>query len=111
MNMTQVQVKNAFVASDFSDDNKHHLLLAASGSVATIKLPLIVQKLSIHDNLSIRIVLTQAASRFLAGQSNEQPTLADLQDMKNVDGIYTDSDEWDRPWTRGSGILHIELRR
>lgn len=109
--MSQVQIKSAFVASDYTNDNKNHLLLAASGSVATIKLPLIVQKLSIHDNLSIRIVLTQAASRFLAGQSDEQPTLAKLQAIKNVDGIYTDSDEWERPWTRGSGILHIELRR
>lgn len=90
---------------------KHHLLLAASDSVATIKIPLIVQKLSVHDNLSIRIVLTQAAARFLAGQSAEQPTLAELQSMKNVEGIYADSDEWERPWTRGSGILHIELRR
>ena len=109
--MTQPQVNSAFVASDYSNDNKHHLLLAASGSVATIKLPLIVQKLSTHDKLSIRIVLTESASRFLAGQSDEQPTLTDLQRMKNVDGIYTDADEWERPWTRGSGILHIELRR
>ena len=109
--MAQVRVNRAFVASDYSNDKKHHLLLAASGSVATIKLPLIVQKLSVHDNLSIRVVLTQAASRFLAGQSDEQPTLTDLQRMKNVDGVYTDSDEWERPWTRGSGILHIELRR
>lgn len=109
--MTQALVKSVFVALDHSNDNKHHLLLAASGSVATIKLPLIVQKLSIHNNLSIRIVLTEAASRFLAGQSDEQPTLTGLQGMKNVDGIYTDSDEWERPWTRGSGILHIELRR
>lgn len=109
--MSQVQAESAFVASDYTHDNKKHLLLAASGSVATIKIPLIVQKLSVHHNLSIRIVLTQAASRFLAGQSDEQPTLATLQRMKNVDGIYTDSDEWERPWTRGSGILHIELRR
>jgi len=31
--------------------------------------------------------------------------------MKGVDGIYTDSDEWSIPWTRGAKILHIELRR
>lgn len=109
--MSQRQVQNAFLASDYSHDNKKHLLLAASGSVATIKLPHIVQRLSVHDKLSVRIVLTHAASRFLAGQSDEQPTLATLQAMKNVDGIYHDSDEWGSPWTRGSSILHIELRR
>ncbi|RYP61892.1 hypothetical protein DL770_009684 [Monosporascus sp. CRB-9-2] len=78
-------------------DNKRHLLLAASGSVAT--------------NLSIRVLLTPSASRFLAGQSAEQPTLESLATLPNVDGIYGDTDEWREPWTRGNAILHIELRR
>ncbi|RYP47903.1 hypothetical protein DL768_006119 [Monosporascus sp. mg162] len=59
-------------------DNKKHLLLAASGSVAT---------------------------------SAEQPTVASLATLPNVDGIYGDTDEWREPWTRGNAILHIELRR
>ncbi|RYP01532.1 hypothetical protein DL766_000166 [Monosporascus sp. MC13-8B] len=59
-------------------DNKKHLLLAASGSVAT---------------------------------SAEQPTLASLSTLPNVDGVYGDTDEWREPWTRGNAILHIELRR
>ena len=100
-----------FLASDHTHDNKKHLLLAASGSVATIKLPSIVRQLSRHDDLSIRIVLTKAAARFLAGQSDEQPQLESLRESKNVDGIYYDEDEWNRPWTRENGILHIELRR
>lgn len=99
-----------FLASDHANDNKKHLLLAASGSVATIKLPSIVDKLSRHDDLSVRIVLTKAAARFLAGQSDEQPQLESLRKKKNVDGIYYDEDEWNRPWTKGNGILHIELR-
>ena len=100
-----------FVAADHANDGKHHLLLAASGSVATIKLPSIVQALSHHRNLSIRIVLTKSAENFLAGQSVEQPPLEVLRDVPNVDGIYLDEDEWSKPWTRGGGILHIELRR
>ncbi|RYP20321.1 hypothetical protein DL765_002884 [Monosporascus sp. GIB2] len=92
-------------------DNKKHLLLAASGSVATIKLPNIIQALSSHSNLSIRVLLTPSASRFLAGQSAEQPTPASLSTLPNVDGVYGDTDEWREPWTRGNAILHIELRR
>ncbi|KAK7972526.1 thymidylate synthase [Apiospora saccharicola] len=92
-------------------DGKTHLLLAASGSVATIKLPLIVQALSRHPNLSIRILLTPSASRFLAGQSVEQPNVSSLRQQPNVDAVYVDEDEWKEPWKRGNAILHIELRR
>ncbi|UNI21272.1 hypothetical protein JDV02_007276 [Purpureocillium takamizusanense] len=93
------------------DDGKVHLLLAASGSVATIKIPQIINGLASHSNLSIRLVLTSSAEHFLAGQSPEQPTLAEVRRLPNVDGIYTDAAEWTRPWTRGAPILHVELRR
>ncbi|TKA79146.1 hypothetical protein B0A49_01328 [Cryomyces minteri] len=99
------------VAADHIRDGKVHLLLAASGSVATIKLPSIVHALSNYPNLSIRLILTHSASNFLAGQSSEQPALHDLENVPNVDGIYHDEDEWSKPWTRGGAILHIELRR
>jgi phosphopantothenoylcysteine decarboxylase len=56
-------------------------------------------------------VLTAAAARFLAGQSAEQPTVASLSALPNVDGVHLDADEWERPWTRGAEILHIALRR
>ena len=101
----------ATVISEAINDGKKHLLLAASGSVATIKLPLIISSFNQHPNLSIRIILTKAASHFLAGQSPEQPTLASLSSLPNVDGIYLDEAEWLEPWTRHSKILHIELRR
>ena len=100
-----------FVASEHAGDNKKHLLLASSGSVATIKLPNILKGLSHYNDLSIRIVLTKAAENFLAGQSTEQPLLESLYSIKNVDGIYRDDDEWCEPWVRGGNILHIELRR
>ncbi|KAI9811636.1 MAG: hypothetical protein M1827_005385 [Pycnora praestabilis] len=99
------------VAAEHADDGKNHLLLAASGSVATIKLPNIVQALSNHPNLSIRILLTKSAENFLIGQSAEQPSKESLRQLPNLDGIYYDEDEWKLPWTRGAGILHIELRR
>lgn len=98
-------------ARDHEDDGRFHLLLAASGSVATIKIPNIVQGLSKHKNLSIRIIMTESAAKFLQGQSDEQPSLEKLANYPNVDAIYRDEDEWKRPWTRGAPILHIELRR
>ncbi|KAK7559879.1 halotolerance protein [Phyllosticta citricarpa] len=98
-------------AAALRNDNKAHLLLAASGSVATIKIPLIIGALSKYPNLSIRLVLTSSAAAFLAGQSAEQPNLETIASMPNVDGIYLDEDEWKEPWVRGNNILHIELRR
>ncbi|TKA24755.1 hypothetical protein B0A50_05743 [Salinomyces thailandicus] len=98
-------------ASDHLNDGKHHLLLAATGSVATIKIPNIITALSNHPNLSIRLLLSESAVNFLKAQSPEQPALSQIAKMKNVDGIYLDQDEWRKPWIRGDSILHIELRR
>ncbi|KAK0626818.1 flavoprotein-domain-containing protein [Immersiella caudata] len=92
---------------------RKHLLLAASGSVATIKIPEIIKSLSKYEGkLSIRIVLTSSARHFLGGQSAEQPTVSSLMHMPNVEAVYDDADEWGpQPWKRGASILHIELRR
>jgi phosphopantothenoylcysteine decarboxylase len=92
-------------------DSKIHLLLCASGSVATIKIPNIIHALSKHTNLSIRLIFTDSAKNFLGGQSAEQPSLADIGALPHVDAIYFDEDEWREPWVRGHKILHIELRR
>ncbi|KAM7223388.1 Flavoprotein [Rhypophila decipiens] len=95
------------------DDTTKHLLLTCSGSVATIKLPNIIEALSKHaGKLSIRIILTTSARKFLAGQSAEQPTISEILHMPNVEAVYEDADEWGpHPWKRGASILHIELRR
>lgn len=100
-----------FDSSKYVDDHKWHLLLCASGSVATIKIPNIVSELGKYPNLSIRLVLTGSAAQFLQGQSAEQPSLEEIRELRNVDGIYLNHDEWAVPWTRGAKILHIELRR
>jgi phosphopantothenoylcysteine decarboxylase len=93
------------------DDGKAHLLLAASGSVASVKLPLIISALKHHTNLSIRVILTKSAAHFFTGQSSEQPTVAALASLPNVDAVHRDEDVWVEPWTRGMNIPHIELRR
>lgn len=115
------------------NDGKIHLLLAASGSVATIKIPNIIRSLLDSHNknsspdrpaLSIRLILTSSAANFLAGQAPEQPAfqslLSSASTTPGLDGIYLDDDEWGRGpsigpaegvWRRGTSILHIELRR
>ncbi|KAG5662574.1 hypothetical protein KAF25_004992 [Fusarium avenaceum] len=92
-------------------DGKRHILLAASGSVATIKLVQIINGLKAQHNISIRLILTQSASQFLAGQSLEQPTVDQVSRLPHVDAVYTDANEWAQPWKRNAPILHIELRR
>jgi phosphopantothenoylcysteine decarboxylase len=99
-----------FSAAEHAHDGKHHILLAASGSVATIKLPLIAYDLVKHPNVSVRIVVTPAAAQFLQSQAAEQPSLMSMLDLPGVDGIYQDSDEWAKPWVRGDKVLHIELK-
>lgn len=101
----------AFSAASHAKDKKYHLLLCATGSVATIKIPSICNALSVYSNLSIRVLLSESATKFLDGQSEEQPRWQTLKQIRNVDGVYVDKHEWLRPWTRGDSILHIELRR
>lgn len=100
-----------FSAQNYQNDGKIHCLVAASGSVASIKLPQIAESLCRHSSISLRIVVTQSAERFLLGQSLEQPALESLRRIEGVDAIYRDEDEWVKPWTRGDNILHIELRK
>ena len=108
---TDAAARQPLKASDHAGDGKYHLLLAATGSVATIKIPNILEALSKYDNLSIRVLLSEPAAQFLQAQAEEQPSLKQIDRIKNVDGIYQDADEWRKPWVRGDSILHIELRR
>ncbi|PNS14148.1 hypothetical protein CAC42_6661 [Sphaceloma murrayae] len=98
-----------FRASDHPSPHPH-LLIASTGSVATIKLPQILHALSTY-NVSIRLLLTSSALQFLSGQSPEQPHYTALLSIPNVSGIHLDADEWHPSWTRNAPILHIELRR
>ncbi|KAI9254041.1 flavoprotein [Sporodiniella umbellata] len=74
-----------------------NILLCATGSVATIKLPLIVEQLKKNPEINVKVVLTESAHFFVKD--------------KTVDcEIYRDRDEWNN-WNKVSDpILHIELR-
>ncbi|EGX44765.1 hypothetical protein AOL_s00188g103 [Orbilia oligospora ATCC 24927] len=119
--------QTAFKASSHASDGKTHILLAATGSVASIKIPLILSALSKYSNISIRLVFTTSSLLFI-------PPLVELLNIPNVDGIHLDHHEWPRGlssnpaetldrtaqeidqetaiWAKiGDPILHIELRR
>jgi hypothetical protein len=92
------------------DDGKRHLMMVVSGSVATIQLPAMISLLAQQQpNLSIHVVLTRSAVRFLAGRQSpgqQAPTVASLAAFPNVVSVHQD-DKW---VARGDGVLHIWLR-
>lgn len=96
-----------FTAQQYANDKKIHVLLAA----ATIKLPNIAEALCRNKNISVRLLVTEPAEKFLIGQSSEELVLDNLLQMDGVDAIYRDKDEWSPLWTRGGPVLHIELRK
>lgn len=100
----------SFRASSFAKDGKKHLLLAACGSIATTKLPKIIKSLESSTDITIRVILTEAATRFLSGRSAETPSIESVRGLPHVEGIYLDADEYSEPWVPGTPILHKELR-
>ncbi|SCV02334.1 LANO_0F16886g1_1 [Lachancea nothofagi CBS 11611] len=85
------------------DDKKIHILIGATGSVATIKVPVIIDKLYKTygpDKVSIQLVVTKPAQHFLRG-------LKISTDVK----IWRDEDEWCGFKRMGDPVLHTELRR
>ncbi|KAH9456754.1 hypothetical protein KEM48_013136 [Puccinia striiformis f. sp. tritici PST-130] len=81
-----------------------HVLIGSSGSVAAIKLPLIVKELSQYERLEVQVVTTRAALHFF------QPSQLVNAEGKPVK-VWTDDQEW-KSWSKISDpIVHIELRR
>ena len=84
---------------------KTKVLLGATGSVASIKIPDIISGLNIkfNGNAEIRFVPTQNALHFL-------PQVDEIEDKLGAK-IYTDENEWSSWRKRGDPVLHIELRK
>ncbi|KAH7345762.1 flavoprotein [Rhizoctonia solani] len=90
-----------FIASQERKENHLHVLLIATGSVATIKVPLIVKKLLTYNKVKVEVVATDAALNFI--HKDEIEALGSR--------VWTDSGDWST-WNKvGDPILHIELRR
>ncbi|XP_068595631.1 phosphopantothenoylcysteine decarboxylase [Brachionichthys hirsutus] len=74
------------------------ILLGVTGSVAALKLPLLVSQLLRFPEVDVRVVTTESAKHFY------NPAEVSAK-------IYSDKDEWELWTTRGDPVLHIELRR
>ncbi|XP_077120097.1 phosphopantothenoylcysteine decarboxylase [Ranitomeya variabilis] len=75
-----------------------HVLVGVTGSVAALKLPVLVSGLQKIPGVEVQVVTTERAKHFYSIQDIPVP-------------IYSDDDEW-KMWNRRSDpVLHIELRR
>ncbi|XP_052527720.1 phosphopantothenoylcysteine decarboxylase isoform X1 [Tympanuchus pallidicinctus] len=77
---------------------KFHVLVGVTGSVAALKLPLLISGLLEIPGLEVKVVTTERAKHFYKPQ--EIPVT-----------LYSDEDEWQLWKGRSDPVLHIELRR
>ena len=76
---------------------RKNLILASTGSIASLKIPLLIQRLKETQRYQIILLPTPKSLSFFSSSDLNVP-------------ILTDEDDW--RWTqRGDSILHIELRR
>ncbi|TNN86915.1 Phosphopantothenoylcysteine decarboxylase [Liparis tanakae] len=74
------------------------VLVGVTGSVAALKLPLLVSQLLQLPGVDVRVVTTEHAKHFY------NPAEVSAQ-------LYSDKDEWELWTQRTDPVLHIELRR
>ncbi|XP_015256162.1 PREDICTED: phosphopantothenoylcysteine decarboxylase [Cyprinodon variegatus] len=74
------------------------VLVGVTGSVAALKLPVLVSELLQLPGVKVRVVTTEHAKHFY------NPSDVSVK-------IYTDKDEWELWTQRSDPVLHIELRR
>jgi len=79
-----------------------NVLVGCTGSVATIKIPDIIDRLLENPQIFVKLVVTEHSIHFL-------PELSTLK--KERLEILTDSEEWTLWEKRGDPVLHIELRK
>lgn len=77
--------------------SRKRVLIGCTGSVATIKLPLLVDKL-LKNNLEVRVVVTEKAKHFF----KEAELSPGIQ-------VLSDTVEWAAWQDRGDPVLHIDL--
>jgi Flavoprotein len=70
---------------DKYEDGKKHILVGATGSVASVKIPLIVKSLLAHEEVEVQVIVTKAAKHFF-----------DVEKLKTELGVkvWEDDDDW-----------------
>ncbi|KAJ8002446.1 hypothetical protein DPEC_G00159010 [Dallia pectoralis] len=81
-----------------TSSGNYHVLVGVTGSVAALKLPLLVSQLLGIPGVDVRVVSTEHALHFY------NPDDVDVR-------VYSDVDEWQLWSKRSDPVLHIELRR
>ncbi|XP_050402842.1 phosphopantothenoylcysteine decarboxylase [Patella vulgata] len=79
---------------------KYNVLVGCTGSVASLKIPLLIGELakSTDIEIDVKLISTEHALHFFDKSSIKE-------------GVLTDVDEWNDWQKRGDPVLHIELRR
>eukprot|EP00127_Corallochytrium_limacisporum_P007431 Clim_evm34s251 gene=Clim_evmTU34s251 len=96
-----------------------HVLVAVTGSVASVKLPLLVDCLSATFNTRMQEQRSTLRNRFPSGIKVRVVTTSSAQhfydkgevEQKIGAPIWNDEDEWSMWQRMGDPVLHIELRR
>jgi hypothetical protein len=67
------------------EDGKRHVLVGATGSVASVKIPLIVKSLLAHEEVEVQVIVTKTAKHFV-----------DVDKLKAETGVkvWEDEDDW-----------------
>nr|KAF6388385.1 phosphopantothenoylcysteine decarboxylase [Myotis myotis] len=81
-----------------SVERQFRVLVGVTGSVAALKLPLLVSQLLDIPGLEVAVVTTERAKHFYSPQ--DIPVT-----------LYSDADEWEMWKCRSDPVLHIDLRR
>ena len=66
-------------------DGKKHILVGATGSVASVKIPLIVKSLLAHEMVEVQVIVTKTAKHFF-----------DVEKLRTELGVkvWEDEDDW-----------------
>ncbi|XP_053810357.1 phosphopantothenoylcysteine decarboxylase isoform X4 [Vidua chalybeata] len=99
--MEPISLPEAGIAAGNSSSvaqERFHVLVGVTGSVAALKLPLLVAELLKIPGLEVKVVTTERAKHFYNAQ--EIPVT-----------LYGDEEEWQLWKGRSDPVLHIELRR
>ena len=75
-----------------------NILVGVTGSVATIKLPVILDKLKKQSKFNVKVIFTENSKHFV-----------DVGKIKELAEVFSDQDEWSTWKNRGDPILHIDL--
>ncbi|KAM4733680.1 phosphopantothenoylcysteine decarboxylase [Anableps anableps] len=89
----------SFLKTDLSKSyGTFRVLVGVTGSVAALKLPVLVSELLQLPGMDVRVVTTEHAKHFY------NPSDVSVK-------IYTDKDEWELWTQRSDPVLHVELKR